>query len=140
MISICIPKRDEEEIKYMNKVALLFVGMMCCSAIASQSLMKPQDKVFNLGVKAGMRSIYPDISSIEPGGTNVSVEDIRFKHYVGYTAELMMRVNIDRFFIQPSASWNISQADILFDVLLPVSENCLFIGHSTAPWRSSSAN
>ncbi len=107
----------------MNKVALLFVGMMCCSAIASQSLMKPQDKVFNLGVKAGMRSIYPDISSIELGGTNVSVEDIRFKHYVGYTAELMMRVNIDRFFIQPSASWNISQADILFDVLLPVSEN-----------------
>ncbi len=108
----------------MNKVALLFVGMICCSAVAAQSLMKPQDKVFNLGVKAGgMRSIYPDISSIELGGTDLSVEDIRFKHYVGYTAELLIRVNIDRFFIQPSASWNISQADILFDVFSPASEN-----------------
>lgn len=105
----------------MNKALFLLVGMICCTTIASQSLIKPQEKIFNLGMKVGMRSIYPDISSISSDG--VAIENISLKHYVGYTTELLVRVNIDRFFIQPSASWNLSKSDVFFDVLLPDSDN-----------------
>ena len=84
----------------------MILSAMCYIAAPAQSFIKPDHKVVNLGVKVGLRALQSDISSIDLD--EVRFEDIHLKHDVGYMAGFLIRVNIDRFFIQPSAFWNYS--------------------------------
>lgn len=104
----------------MKRFILLILGVMCYAAAPAQSLIKSDYKVVNLGVKVGLRALQSDISSIDLD--EVRLEDIHLKHNVGYMAGFLIRVNVDRFFIQPSAFWNYSSGDIRFDVIRPASE------------------
>ena len=104
----------------MGRFILLILSAMCYIAAPAQSLIKPDHKVVNLGVKVGLRALQSDISSIDLD--EVRFEDIHLKHDVGYMAGFLIRVNVDRFFIQPSAFWNYSSGDIRFDVIRPASE------------------
>lgn len=103
----------------MKKMFLLLFGAMCFGEMAAQRLIKQEDKIFNLGFKLGLRAIQSDISSIDLDG--VTIENIHLKHNVGYTAGFLVRVNVDRFFVQPSASWNYSRGDVSFGVIRPAS-------------------
>ena len=103
----------------MKRFILLILGVMCYAAAPAQSLIKSDYKVVNLGVKVGLRALQSDISSIDLD--EVRLEDIHLKHNVGYMAGFLIRVNVDRFFIQPSASWNYSRGDVSFGVIRPAS-------------------
>ena len=104
----------------MKVFILLILSVMYCVSALAQSLIKPDHKVVNMGVKVGLRALQSDISSIDMD--EVRLEDIHLKHNVGYMAGFLIRVNVDRFFIQPSAFWNYSSGDIRFDVIRPTSE------------------
>ena len=106
--------------KHMKVFILLILSVMYCVSVLAQSLIKPDHKVVNMGVKVGLRALQSDISSIDMD--EVRLEDIHLKHNVGYMAGFLIRVNVDRFFIQPSAFWNYSSGDIRFDVIRPASE------------------
>lgn len=104
----------------MKVFIILILSVMYCVSALAQSLIKPDHKVVNMGVKVGLRALQSDISSIDMD--EVRLEDIHLKHNVGYMAGFLIRVNVDRFFIQPSAFWNYSSGDIRFDVIRPASE------------------
>ncbi|MDO4702931.1 porin family protein [Tannerella sp.] len=103
----------------MKRVLLLLLGTICFGEMVAHPLVKQEDKRFNLGLKVGLKAMQTDISSIDLDG--VMLEEIHLKHSVGYTAGFFVRVNVDRFFVQPSASWNYSKGDISFDVIRPAS-------------------
>ena len=44
------------------------------------------------------------------------MEDIRLQYKVGYQAAAFARVNIDRFYIQPSLAWQYTEGDIRFNI------------------------
>ena len=105
----------------MRKQFIILVLAMVCGGFAcAQSLMRPKDKIFNFGLKVGLRAMEPDINSIQVDGLDVG--DIQVKNGMGYTAGFLIRVNIDRFFVQPSAFWNHSKADVSFNIVEPASE------------------
>lgn len=77
--------------------------------------MNIQGKTFNMGATVGFNSIFPIINSIQVDG--IELENIHLTYKVGHQASLFFRINVDRFFIQPSFSWQYSEGDIHFDML-----------------------
>lgn len=57
------------------------------------------------------------------------MEDIRLQYKVGYQAAAFARVNIDRFYIQPSLAWQYTEGDIRFNI--PQTESSLPDGTNT---------
>lgn len=79
--------------------------------IPSQS--KSND-TFNWGVKVGFNSTLPVINNLVID--DVEIENTRVEYKVGYMAALILRVNFDRFFIQPSLSIHNTESEIYFSL------------------------
>jgi hypothetical protein len=92
---------------------ILLTGLLSLPTNAQRILHKA-DKVFNWGGKIGCNSLFSNIGSLSIN--DVQMENVQQKYKVGYQASLFGRVNIDRFFIEPSVTWQHAESDIFFDI------------------------
>ena len=85
---------------------IYIIALACCLGLSAkaQKLMDIEDKAFNFGAKVGFNASFPVINSLSINGQQV--ENIDIEYQVGYLAALFCRVNIERFFLQPSFSWH----------------------------------
>lgn len=97
---------------------LLLLLLILCYPLAGQKFMDIKDKTFNLGAKIGFNSSFPVINSLAIDG--VEAENIHVQYKVGYMASFFCRVNIEKFFIQPSISWQMFRGNLNF--ITPVKE------------------
>lgn len=106
----------------MKLLLAIFVTVFSCFSLAAQeeqvrssrNQLDIQGKTFDLGATIGFNSTFPIINSIMVD--DVELENVRLTYKVGYQASLFFRINMDRFFIQPSFSWQHSEGDIHFTV------------------------
>ncbi|MDH6305100.1 hypothetical protein M2459_002197 [Parabacteroides sp. PF5-5] len=98
----------------MKQICLIAFWLLFGLFAQSQNPIKIEDKVFNWGAKVGLNSTFPVINSITVNGEQA--ENIHLQYRVGFLAAAFWRVNIDRFFIQPSVSWRYSSGDIRFNL------------------------
>jgi hypothetical protein len=97
----------------MKKVLLLLMSACAIGTDAgAQMLWKQKDKVFNYGVKPGLHSVMPFDGQITLDGRNVN--SLRPIYGTGRAAELLMRINIARFFIQPAIAWEYCSMETRF--------------------------
>lgn len=118
----------------MKKIYLLLLILPFCFPTHAQKFVKIEDKTFNWGGKVGVNAAFPIVRSLTID--NQEMEDIRLQYKVGYQAAAFARVNIDRFYIQPSLTWQHMEGDIRFNI--PQAENDLPNGTNT--WASVSKN
>jgi len=83
----------------------------------AQELMRQKDRIFNYGIKAGLNSLLLDVGGLELNGYDL--DNVRTINNVGYSFELLGRINMNRVFIQPSIAWKYTKGDIRFDILQP---------------------
>jgi len=98
----------------MIKACLIGLLIACCLLVDAQNQVRVEDKIFNWGAKVGLNSSFPIINSVEIDG--IKVENIHLQYKVGVSAAIFSRLNIDRFFVQPSISWKYSSGDIRFNL------------------------
>lgn len=82
--------------------------------------MRVEDKAFNFGAKVGFNATFPVLNSLSVNGKEAQNIDIEYR--VGYLAAIFCRVNIERFFLQPSFSWHRSEGNIRFTIPQTISE------------------
>lgn len=100
----------------MRKLLFLsFIYFTCMADMSAQKSVRQNGKAFNFGIKAGLNAVLPHAASIDLQG--MDIEHIRSMNNVGYTVELFGRFHINRFFIQPSASWKYARGEIKFDLV-----------------------
>jgi hypothetical protein len=90
---------------------------MTCTDAGAQALLHRKDRTVNYGVKLGVHSVMPVNGQITFDG--VSVENLRPEYDVGMSVELLMRVNLARFFVQPAVSLNYASTVFGFDRVQP---------------------
>ena len=66
--------------------------------------MYPVDKSFNFGVKAGFNSVIPFVRSLEIDG--IECANISTENKAGEEVDLFFRLNVNRFFVQPTITWS----------------------------------
>lgn len=98
----------------MKKIYLISLLLFYCLFGYAQKFINIDDKAFNWGGKVGFNSTFPIINSLEIH--DIGAEDIRVQYKVGYLAAIFCRVNINKFFMQPSLSWRYSEGDIRFSI------------------------
>lgn len=98
----------------MKKIYLILIVLSLCPLAHAQKFIQLEDKAFNWGGKVGFNSTFPIINSLTVN--DVEAKNVRLQYKVGYLAAAFCRVNIDRFYIQPSLSWNYSAGDIRFSI------------------------
>lgn len=101
----------------MKKIGLIGLLCLCCLAGKTQKFMQLEDKAFNWGANVGFNASFPIINSLEIDGNKL--DDIRVQYKVGYLAAVFFRVNMDRFFIQPSFAWYDSEGELYFNLPSP---------------------
>ena len=111
----------------MKKIYLILLILPFCFSANAQKFIKIEDKTFNWGGKVGVNAALPIVKSLTID--NQEMEDIRLQYKVGYQAAVFARVNIDRFYIQPSLAWQYTEGDIRFNI--PQTENSLPYGTNT---------
>lgn len=82
--------------------------------VNAQKFIQIKDKSFNWGGKLGFSATLPVINLLSIN--DIEAENISQKYKVGYLAAAFARINIDRFFIQPSLSWCYAEGDIRFTI------------------------
>jgi len=92
--------------------------------------------MFNLGAKVGLNSTFPVIHSISIGGAEA--ENIHLQYKVGVMAAVFGRINIDRFFLQPSISYRYSSGDIRFNLPAEEENTNPFTGFDQLTYRIKS--
>lgn len=112
----------------MKKCCLILLLSFSCVFIYAQKFISIDDKAFNWGGKVGFNSTFPIINSLEI--EDVKATDIRVQYKVGYLGALFCRVNINKFFVQPSVSWRYSEGDIRFNIPQEVN-NSLTAGQAS---------
>lgn len=105
----------------MKKIGLIGLLCLCCLSGKAQKFMQLEDKAFNWGANVGFNASFPIINSLEIDGTKL--DDVRVQYKVGYLAAVFFRINIERFFIQPSFAWYNSEGELYFN--LPSPDNTL---------------
>ena len=105
----------------MKKVYLIGALLSFGLSAEAQSFMRFEDKAFNFGAKVGFNATFPVINSLSINGKEAENIDIEYK--VGYLAAVFCRVNIERFFLQPSFSWHRSEGNIRFSIPQSLPEN-----------------
>lgn len=102
---------------------ILLIGLsLAISSTQAQNNVTTEGMSFDFGATVGLNAAFPVINSI-------SINEVEFEtgrqHYqVGYLASVFCRINMDRFFIQPSFSWQRSDCDMILSIpsgLLPES-------------------
>lgn len=101
----------------MNRICLIGCLLFLCMGASAQKFMQMEDKAFDFGVKVGFNATFPVVNSLMIDGNRVS--DISVQYKVGYLAAVFCRVNIERFFLQPSLAWHKSEGELNFN--LPLS-------------------
>lgn len=81
---------------------------------AQEEEPQTEGKIFDFGVTVGFNSTFPVINSITID--DIKLENILHQYKVGYLASVFCRININRFFLQPSFVIDRSESDILFNV------------------------
>lgn len=104
----------------MRKYYLIGALLSCCLLAGAQGIMRVEDKAFNFGAKVGFNATFPVLNSLSINGKEAENIDIEYK--VGYLAAIFCRVNIERFFLQPSFSWHRSEGNIRFTIPQTLSE------------------
>lgn len=105
----------------MKKICLIGCLLFLSLAAGAQKLMQMEDKAFNFGAKVGFNATFPVVNSLLIDGNRVDEVSIQYK--VGYLAAVFCRVNIDRFFIQPSLAWHKSEGELYFNMPLSSAQN-----------------
>jgi len=111
----------------MKHLITFCLAFLFCLSLSAQkerdSAVKyfTNDRAFNLGATIGFNTIFPIINSLTVD--DIELEDIRLRYKVGYQVSLFGRLNMDRFFIQPSITWQHSEGDILFSIPVDLSES-----------------
>ena len=103
----------EENLPYIADTSILFLGQR-------PEVYQDRRQDIQLGRKSWSQCRAPDCQI---------VDDIRLQYKVGYQAAVFARVNIDRFYIQPSLAWQYTEGDIRFNI--PQTENSLPDGTNT---------
>lgn len=100
--------------KHLFPILLLFLSPFYTFGKVTDSLqiVSDQNATFNWGAKIGFNSILPVINSFVV--EDVVIENSRVEYKVGYMAAFFCRVNIERFFVQPSISWHNNESDVYF--------------------------
>lgn len=98
----------------MKKICLILLILPFCFPVVAQKFIKIEDKTFNWGGKIGVNAAFPIVKSLTID--NQEMKDIRLQYKVGYQAAVFARVNIDRFYIQPSLAWQYTEGDIRFNI------------------------
>ena len=110
----------EENLPYIADTSILFLGQR-------PEVYQDRRQDIQLGGKVGVNAALPIVKSLTID--NQEMEDIRLQYKVGYQAAVFARVNIDRFYIQPSLAWQYTEGDIRFNI--PQTENSLPDGTNT---------
>lgn len=97
--------------KYVHLIALL---LLLCFSVKAQESTSNEEKIFSLGATVGANAIFPVINSLSVDNTDL--ENVYLQYKVGLLASFFCRINMDRFFIQPSISWRRSEAEIHFNI------------------------
>lgn len=97
---------------------LLGIWLAWAGIAGAQTFREYRSKTFDWGAKVGFNSAFPVIDRFTIDG--VRLEDWDTEYKVGVLASLFCRMNIDRFFLQPSLEWTSSQSDLFF--MLPHSD------------------
>lgn len=105
----------------MKKAYLIGLLLSLSLATNAQSIMQMKDKPFNFGAKVGFNATFPVINSLSINGKEA--ENINIEYKVGYWAAAIFRINIKRFFLQPSIAWHRSESDISFSIPKNVTNN-----------------
>ncbi|MDR1201856.1 MAG: PorT family protein [Tannerellaceae bacterium] len=97
-------------------IKAFFIGLFLLFFLSmyAQNAVEVEDKIFNWGAKVGLNSTFPIINSVEIDGKKA--ENIHLQYKVGVLAAAFCRINIDRFFFQPSVSWRHASGDIRFNL------------------------
>lgn len=98
----------------MRKFYLIAASLAFCLMAGAQGIMQVKDKAFNFGAKVGFNATFPVVNSLTIN--DKEVENVSLEYKVGYLAAVFCRVNIERFFIQPSVSWHRSEGNIRFSI------------------------
>lgn len=97
----------------MKKVILFsLVLLVCITMQAQERMIRIDNKIFNFGATVGLKSSLPVINVLEIDG--VEADNIQTHYSVGYTGSVFCRINMNRFFLQPSVSWHHSTSEIRF--------------------------
>lgn len=86
------------------------------TSLAGTEKRKPETSV-NFGIKGGFTASLFLVSDLSINGQRI--EQVQNNYKIGYFASLFMRVNFDRHFLQPEASYTINRCNITFDKPLP---------------------
>lgn len=100
--------------KKIHLILLFLLTLSFCLPVKAQKFITLEDKTFNWGGKVGVNAAFPIIQSLTID--NQEMEDVRLQYKVGYQAAVFARVNINRFYIQPSLSWQHTEGDIRFNI------------------------
>lgn len=98
----------------MKKIYLILLLLPLYVLANAQHILEIKDKAFNWGGKLGCNATFPIISSLSIDG--VEMDDIRPEYRVGAQATIFARVNIDKFFIEPSLAWQYTEGEIRFEI------------------------
>ena len=90
------------------------VCLLLCSTLEAQRFRRFEYRPFNWGGTVGFNATFPIINTLSVD--EVKAENIRLQYKVGYIASVFCRVNIERFFIQPSFSINQTEGEIHFTI------------------------
>lgn len=101
----------------MKRIGLIGILWCICLTAGAQKFMQIHDKAFNFGASVGFNATFPVINSLTIDGTEA--KDVRVQYKVGYLASVFCRVNIERFFIQPSLAWYDSEGEMYFNLPSP---------------------
>lgn len=82
-----------------------------------ENTKKGSDCTINFGAKGGFTSSLFLISGFNVNG--VDIDEVQNNYKIGYFASVFMRINFDRHFLQPEASYNINNCNITFNKPLP---------------------
>lgn len=96
----------------MKKYFLFLLFVVAFGTTKAQTFKEYEMKRFNWGAKVGFNSAFPVFDHFTIDGQQV--EDINMEYKVGFLASIFCRINLDRFFVQPSVEWTSSKSDVYF--------------------------
>lgn len=106
----------------MKKFYLILLALSFYSLANAQIFFSEfKDKTFNWGGKLGVNALFPIVESLTIN--DVEMEDVRMQYKVGYQATLFARINLKRFYLQPSVAWQYTKGDIRFNIPQSSFEN-----------------
>ena len=107
----------------MKRILSLFIVSLFILSASGQyrrqevvnKILKPNNKNFNFGIRAGFNSSMYQVSDFKI--KDVTIDEIQNNYKIGGFIALFGRFNISRHYIQPEISYQVSRSEITFDKL-----------------------